>query len=67
MKPLPSPDLLVQWHGSVTTLVPVTDVGREWIDRLCAEPWQYMGAAVVVDSRLAPDLVEHAIEDGLTV
>lgn len=64
----PGTDLRVANRGSVTTLVAMTKAGSEWMDEnLKPEPWQWLGGALVIDSRFAEGIIEGAIEDGLEV
>jgi hypothetical protein len=60
-------DILAENHGSVFTLTPMTEAARDWIDENChIESWQYMGASFAVDRRVAFDIVQRALNDGLT-
>ncbi len=60
-------DLLVQNHGSIFLLDPVTDLGRGWIaDHIPDEATWWCGA-VVVEPRYIGDIVAGAAGDGLQV
>lgn len=62
------PDLRTRRHGlNIVTFEPVTERGRDWLDALNTEPWQWMGGTLGVDTRCAGDLIYAALEDGLEV
>lgn len=61
-------DLEVTNHGSIVTLRPLTEAGTAWMDQnLAPEPWQWLGGALAIETRYAPDIVDGAIADGLRV
>lgn len=64
----PLPDVQVENHGSVVRLHPLTEAGRAWFKaNVHAEPWQWLGPALVVDHRFAGDLITGMDIDGLLV
>jgi hypothetical protein len=63
----PAPDFLVENHGSISLLRPVTDAGRDWVD-------QHIGAdngfqpyypVVAIEHRYISDVVAGIRECGL--
>ena len=62
------PDVLVHGGRSVFLFDPVSDRGKEWVDRnVSYEPYQRFGGAIAVEHRYIDDLVEGAVSDGLVV
>jgi hypothetical protein len=67
-KTLVPPDIIVENHGSVALLRPMTDAGREWIDEnVPTEGWQWLGGALSCEPRYVENIVEGATGDGLVV
>lgn len=61
------PDLLFTNHGSVVTLQPLTDTGKEWVkDNIPLEDWQ-SSERIAVEPRYVANIVEGAQGDGLEV
>jgi hypothetical protein len=62
-------DLLVENHGSIFLLIPVTQDGLDWIDaNIGVGPEiQTWGDGVVVEHRYIGHIVEGALADGLQV
>lgn len=62
------PDLRTRFHGSVVTITPETDRGRQWMEEnLATEPWQWLGNSLGVEWRFADDIITGAVGDGLEV
>lgn len=62
------PDVSVRNEGSVFAFTPRTAAGRAWIDENVASAgWQWMGPALVVEARLAPELARGMQDAGLKV
>jgi len=60
----PSPDILVESHGSVFLLRPVSSVGQEWLrENVIGESTQIFGNAVVCKPRYVGDIVFGARGD----
>lgn len=52
-------DFAVQPHGSVVSFHPLTPRVADWLQaNTQAEPWQWFGGALVVDTRFAGDLYD---------
>lgn len=63
---VPEVDLMVDYQGSITQFQPLTRAGREWFeDNVSVPPYARLGAAVCVESRYAPPIVEGAREAGI--
>jgi len=61
-------DFLIADHGSIITIQPVSEAACEWLDdNVAAEPWQWLGGALCVDPRLAPDLVAEITQAGFEI
>ena len=61
-------DVMVDQHGSIVGLSPMTAAGREWIEEHCqAEPWQWLAGTLNVDVRYAGDIMAGMQADGLNV
>jgi hypothetical protein len=49
-----APDVLVRNEGTVFVFCPLTPAARAWFDEnVQSEPWQWMGASLVVEHRFA--------------
>lgn len=52
-------EVLIRFEGSLTSFRPLTEATREWFaENVGAEPWQWLGGFLAVDSRYAGDLAE---------
>ena len=61
-------DLLVEDHGSIALVRPVSDRGRTWLaENTETEGWQWLGEALAVEPRYVVDLLNGAVKDGLKV
>ncbi len=61
-------DVMLAYAGSITLLTPLTSAGQAWVEEsLQAEPWQWSGATLTIDHRMAVDIRQAMIDDGLTV
>ena len=64
----PSPDILVENHGSIFLLRPVTSSGQFWLqENVVGEQTQHFGNAVVCEPRYVADIVFGARGQGLVV
>jgi hypothetical protein len=64
----PSPDILVENHGSVFLLRPASSVGQTWLqENVTSEETQLFGNAVVCEPRYVADIVFGARGEGLLV
>lgn len=67
-KEMKETDVMVDRHGSIVGLSPMTATGRKWIEEHCqAESWQWLAGTLNVDMRYAGDIVAGMQADGLTV
>lgn len=62
-----TPDLSIENHGSIVLFRPLTDEGKEWIDRTAPEDAQFFANAMVVEPRYVAGVVDAAQADGLNV
>ena len=62
-------DFLVANCGGMVALTPMTAKAREPCSdgTISFESWQVMGGSIMVDHRMADDLVEHLRDDGFTI
>ena len=62
-------DFLVADHGSIVALTPMSEAANTAVaDGLISyESWQLMGASIMVEHRIADDLIAHLQEDGFVV
>jgi hypothetical protein len=64
----PEPDFSVYHHGSISTLVPRSDAGREWIEENLPDDAQWFGGGVAIERRyLSPILIGIEVEAGLVI
>ena len=64
----PRADFRVTYHGTITTLTPLSDRCREWVEaNLEIEAWQWFGNAIAVEPRYVEQLAEAMIEEGLVM
>ena len=65
---LPSPDILVENHGSIFLLRPTSSLGQTWLqENVIGEQTQLFGNAVVCEPRYVADIVFGARGEGLVV
>jgi triosephosphate isomerase len=62
-------DFLVADSGGMIALTPISADATKACDTgvIAYEPWQVMGGSIMVDHRMADDLVRHLQEDGFTI
>jgi hypothetical protein len=64
----PSPDLLVENHGSIFLLRPITASGQSWLqENVVGEETKLFGNAVVCEPRYVANIVFGARCEGLVV
>src|SRR2546421_13020437 len=64
----PQADFRVTYHGTITTITPLSDACREWLeDNVAIEPWQRFGTSIAVEPRYVQQLAEAMIGDGLVI
>jgi hypothetical protein len=63
----PTPDFLVENHGTIFLLQPLTPAANFWIDEHLPEDHLTFAGAVVVEHRYILDIVRGAIAEGLVV
>lgn len=61
-------DVIVENHGSIFVVQPLTAAGREWIEEhVQSEPYQWLGGGLCVEHRYVAGLVDGMIDAGLEV
>jgi hypothetical protein len=64
----PSPDILVENHGSIFLLRPASPVGQTWLqENVIGEETQLFGNAVLCEPRYVANIVFGARGEGLVV
>ncbi|HET9848463.1 MAG TPA: hypothetical protein VFR68_07920 [Candidatus Dormibacteraeota bacterium] len=64
----PRADFRITYHGTITTITPLSDACREWLEgNVEIEPWQRFGPSIVVEPRYVEQLAEAMIEEGLAI
>jgi hypothetical protein len=64
----PTADFRVTYHGTVTTVTPLPERCREWVEtNVEIEPWQRFGNAIAVEPGYVEQVAEAMIEDGLVM
>lgn len=61
------PDFLVENHGTIFLLQPLTPAANSWVNEHLPEDRLTFAGAVVVEHRFIADIVRGAIADGLVV
>jgi hypothetical protein len=62
----PQADFRVTYHGTITTITPLSDACREWLEEnVDIEPWQRFGTSIAIEPRYVDHLAEAMIEEGL--
>jgi hypothetical protein len=58
-------DFRVTYHGTITTITPLSDACRDWVDENVAiEPWQRFGLSIALEPRYVEQLAQAMIEEG---
>ena len=60
-------DFIVENHGSIFLLRPVSPAASEWVSERIPEDAQWFGDAVAVEHRYIGDIVDGIQNDGLVV
>jgi hypothetical protein len=61
-------DVIVENHGSVCMVTPISPAAREWVDdNVQLEGWQWLGESFACEPRYLPSLIVGMHENGLTV
>lgn len=62
------PDFRVHHDGSVSVLVPVSSAAQVWVEECVqSEPWQWLGAGLVIEHRYIDLITGGARDEGFTV
>ena len=61
-------DVLVENHGSIALLTPMTPDAYQWVEEhVHVEPWQWIAGSIACEPRCMEQLVEGMQDDGLVV
>ena len=60
-------DLIIENHGSLFLLRPVSPTGQTWLDENIADDAQVFGDAIAVEHRYIGAIAEGILADGLVV
>ena len=63
----PTPDFLVENHGTIFLLQPLTPAANLWIEQNLPQDHMTFAGAVVIEHRFILDVVRGAIADGLVL
>ena len=64
----PGADFRVAYHGTITTITPLSDACRDWLeDNVAIEPWQRFGASIAIEPRYVEQLAGSMIEAELVM
>jgi hypothetical protein len=64
----PTADFRVTYHGTITTITPLSDACREWVEaNVEIEEWQRFGPSIAIEPRYVEQLAEAMIEEGLVM
>src|SRR5947207_2260181 len=64
----PRADFRVTYHGTITTITPLSDACREWVEEnVEIEAWQRFGNSIAIEPRYVDHLAEAMIEEGLVM
>jgi len=61
------PDFIVENHGSIFLLQPLTPAANSWVEENLPEGHMTFGGSVVVEHRYIGDIVQGIQSDGLAV
>jgi hypothetical protein len=68
LQDLAQADIVVEDHGSVVMLRPMTRAGAVWLhENVSSEPWQWMGNGLAAEPRMVREVLEGAQDAGLMV
>jgi hypothetical protein len=61
-------DILIENHGSVALVTPMTPDAHRWVEEhVEIEPWQRIGCSIAREPRCLDQLIEEMQEEGLVV
>ena len=64
----PQADFRITYHGTITTITPLSDTCREWLEgNVEIETWQRFGTSIAIEPRYVQQLAEAMIEEGFVV
>jgi hypothetical protein len=64
----PRVDFRLTYHRTITTITPLTDACREWLEaNVEIEPWQRFGPSIALEPRYVEQLALAMIEEGFLI
>jgi len=64
----PDADFRITYHGTLTTITPLSNACREWIEEnVEIELWQWFGNSIGVEPRYVEHLAETMIEESFVM
>lgn len=61
-------DFKVEDNGTIVLVIPQSDAAKQWVEaNVHSEPWQWYGPALAVEPRMVEEIMEGALNDGLSV
>jgi len=60
-------DFILINQGTISTLTPVTEGAKDWIDEHIPDDAQWFGRSLVIEWRYVEDIYNGILGDGLTV
>lgn len=60
-------DIVIENHGSVALLRPLSDEGRQWLAEHVSDDHVVFGGAIACEPRFVEDIVNGARDDGMNV
>src|SRR5947207_13594464 len=64
----PQADFRVTYHGTITTITPLSDACREWVEEnVEIEPWQRFGTSIAIEPRYVEQVAEAMIGEGFVM
>ena len=65
---LPTADFRITYHGTITTITPLNDACREWVEENVAiEPWQRFGPSIAIEPGYVEQVAEAMIAEGFVI
>ena len=64
----PQADFRVTYHGTITTITPLSDACREWVEEnVEIEAWQRFGNSIAIEPRYVEQVAEAMIGEGFVM
>jgi hypothetical protein len=61
-------DFRLTYHGTISTITPLTDAAREWLEaNVEIDPWQRFGPSIALEPRYVEYVAEAMTAEGLVI